>query len=234
MANAPLLDEAPDAAHRAAHGGWRKGAGRKPSARPPVLHRTRPLHWSRHPSHVTVPFLRSVARGLRQERVFAVLRRIFRTPKIEGFQVVHYSVQDDHVHLVVEAVDGDAFSSGMRSLCIRAALRLNALFGRKGKVLRDRYHRRDLFSARQVRDVLRYVLLNGVRHQVLAPGELDPFSSAFSFDGWHEVDPARQRPRAIGDPRRAVMPWTRLLASEWRALGPISPYEAVRFAPLSP
>ncbi len=61
------------------------------------------------------------------------------------------------MHLVVEAVHRKAFSSGMRSLGIRCGLRLDKLFGRKrGKVLRDRYHRRDLFSARQVRAVLRY------------------------------------------------------------------------------
>jgi REP element-mobilizing transposase RayT len=181
---------------------------------------------------VTIKFLRAAAGNLRHERPLKVLRAIVRAPRVEGFQVVHHSVQKDHVHLVVEAVDREAFSSGMRSLEIRAALRLNALFGRRrGKVLRERYHRRDLVSARQVRTVLRYVLLNGAKHRVLGPGVLDPCSSAFAFDGWHELDPAEWRPPATGDPPRPVLPWTRLLAHDWRALGPISPYEAICWAP---
>ena len=219
---------------RFTHGGRRVGAGRKPGRRPAVLHRTRPLHLPRHPSHVTVTFRRTAAGSLREERIFNVLRRVFLEPKIEGFQVVHHSVQKDHVHLVVEAVDRRAFSSGMRSLEIRAARRINALFGRRqGRVIRDRYHRRDLFSAKQVRRALRYVLLNGAKHGVVGPGQIDRYSSGPWFDGWDAADLGRWRPPAIGHPA-ARRPWTRLLALDWRALGPISPYEAIRWAPLEP
>ncbi len=107
--------------------------------------------------------------SLRQERIFNTLREIFRYPNVPGFHVVQFSIQTDHVHLVVEASHRNTFSSGMRSLGIRAGLRLNKLFGRKrGKVVRYRYHRRDLFTALQVRRVLRYVLLNGHKHGVVA------------------------------------------------------------------
>ena len=202
------------------------------------MHRMRPEHARKYPSHVTVPVIPSVARSLRQERVFKTLRAIFLAPKIPGFQVVHHSVQDDHIHLVVEAVDRAAFSSGMRSLTIRLALRLNRLFGRKrGQVVRDRYHRRDLFNGRQVRRVLVYVLLNGSKHRRVPVGQLDPFSSASSFDGWVELEGAGNRPdeRARGPTGpSAIRPspiraWTRLLTSGWRDHGLISPYEAARW-----
>jgi REP element-mobilizing transposase RayT len=192
---------------------------------------------------VTVSFVRSLG-SLRRERVFKKLREIFAYPNIKGFQVVQYSVQHDHVHLVVEARNKRTFSSGMRSLGIRAGLRLNKLFGQKtGKVIRDRYHRRDLFSATQVRRVLRYVLLNGQKHRSVRFGILDPCSSAGTFDGWLELFrlDEHDEPRSIGDPRHSlppdaraaapVKPWTQLLESDWRELGLLSPFEGLRWRP---
>jgi putative transposase len=221
-------------------GGRRPGAGRKRTSRS-VKHRRRPPHALRYPSHVTVTFVRSLG-SLRQQRIFETLREIFRRPKIAGFQVCQFSIQTDHVHLVVEATNRKAFSSGMRSLSIRCGLGLNGLFERKrGKVVRDRYHRRDLFTARQVRTVLRYVLLNGHKHGVVAEGMLDPFSSASSFDGWlvlYTLDDDLQ-PRATGDPLLALPPeargarpvkaWSKLLGEEWREHGLISPFEGLKW-----
>ena len=221
-------------------GGRRAGAGRPRTSRL-VMHRRRPPHALRYPSHVTVTFVRGLG-SLRQQRIFETLREIFRHPNVPGFHVCHFSIQTDHVHLVVEAVNRKAFSSGMRSLGIRCGLRLNNLFGRRrGKVVRDRYHRRDLFDASQVRSVLRYVLLNGHKHDVVGEGALDPFSSASSFDGWlvlYSLDEKLQ-PRATGDPNialspkergaRPVRPWTKLLAEDWRELGLISPWEGLKW-----
>jgi REP element-mobilizing transposase RayT len=223
-------------------GGWRRGAGRKRQSRA-VMHRIRPVHARRYPSHVTLSFVRSVG-NLRRQLIFKTLRAIFARPNVEGFQVVHYSVQTDHIHLVVEAANRKAFSSGMRSLGIRAALRINALLGRKkGRVVRDRYHRRDLFSALQVRRVLRYVLLNGQKHEAVVKGQLDPCSSSGAFDGWLELFTVNERGilHSTGDPRRGLptaareapspAPWTELLASGWRSEGLLSPWDGLRWSP---
>ncbi len=42
-----------------------------------------------------------------------------------GFRVVHYSIQSNHLHLIVEADSRDDMVSGMRSLGGRLAKRLN-------------------------------------------------------------------------------------------------------------
>jgi REP element-mobilizing transposase RayT len=218
------------------HGGKRAGAGRKRAAhtRRGVAHRIRPVHAQRYPSHVTVPFLSSVG-SLRRERIFKALRSILHRPRIDGFKVVHYSVQKDHVHLIVEATDCPTFSRGMRSLDIRMALKINDLLGRparKGKVLRDRYHRRDLYTGRQVRAVLVYVLLNAVKHGHVSVGKLDPFSSSRFFTGWRDVEPSSTAwiPHPTGDPHpEPELPTTRLLLRDWRIGGLLSPHEAFRW-----
>src|SRR4051812_455292 len=90
-------------------GGKRKGAGRKPrGARALVPHLTRRIVAGTRPVHVT---MRAVA-GLpsfRERILFAVFEdALARAPSgraRDTFRVVHYSVQADHVHLLVEADD---------------------------------------------------------------------------------------------------------------------------------
>ena len=57
-----------------------------------------------------------------------------------GFRVVHYSIQDDHAHFLVEAQGEVCRADGMKSLAARFARCVNRLFGRVGRVLADRFH----------------------------------------------------------------------------------------------
>ncbi|HEY2031032.1 MAG TPA: transposase [Myxococcales bacterium] len=63
-------------------------------------------------------------------------------------RIAHYSIQGNHLHLVVEADDGSALSRGMQGLAVRIARRLNAHLGRRGAVFADRYHAHVLESRR--------------------------------------------------------------------------------------
>jgi hypothetical protein len=113
------------------------------------------------------------------------------------FRVVQFSVQWDHVHLVVEASDKRALSSGIRSVAIRVALYVNELVRRRGRLWADRWHGRELTSPRQVRNALVYVLANFRKH---AKGSLRAgvvaFSSALRFDGWRRRTQGTALPRA--------------------------------------
>jgi REP element-mobilizing transposase RayT len=131
------------------------------------------------------------------------------------FRLVHFSVQGDHVHLVVEAHDKAALSTGMRGLLIRAARALNRTASRSGPVWADRYHCRELRTPREVRHVLAYVLLNARKHgREVAP--LDPCSSARWFDGWRGHSPMVD---LAVDPPAVFAPRTWLLGSGWRRHG---------------
>lgn len=110
---------------------------------------------------------------------------------------MHFSVQWDHVHLIVEASDKRALSSGIRSVAIRIARYVNALAMRRGRMYADRFHSRELTSPRQVRNALVYVLANFRKHarKPLAAG-IDAFSSAAGFDGFQRFRAGESLPRA--------------------------------------
>lgn len=184
------------------HGGPRAGSGRKridPTARPNVVHRTRPTHESEHPVHVTMRRRKGLP-SLRTERAHRVLRQAVRDTRREGFRITHYSIQNDHLHIIVEARDAAALTSGMRSFAVRAAVRLNReLLGRdRGRVWGDRYHRRDLAGPRAVRNALVYVLSNHLKHGEYDVGLLDPCSSGRWFTGWaHGSTPPTSDPSPV-------------------------------------
>jgi len=68
--------------------------------------------------------------------------------------VLQFSVQRDHIHLLVEAPDGRALSRGLQGLAIRIAKGVNRILGRRGRVWADRFHARALRTPREVRNAL--------------------------------------------------------------------------------
>jgi len=192
-------------------GGARKGAGRKPKGKTALVsHKTRGRLASRFPVHVTVR-LRAGLPSLRVERTYDVVRRVFADAEKAGFRVVHYSVQGNHVHLIVEAKDRESLSRGMQGLLIRFARGVNRLWGRVGKVFSDRYHDVVLRTPRQVRHALVYVLRNAWRHRVRVEQCLDLFTSGPWFDGWTESVSVRGVPECP-----VARPRTWLLRTGWR------------------
>jgi len=106
--------------------------------------------------------LRSTLKSLRHPFVFPTLKGVLRElrARADQFRVTHFSVQGNHIHLIVEASSARALGSGLRSLTIRIAKRVNRLLMRCGPVFADRWHARPLTSPRAVRHVLVYVLTN--------------------------------------------------------------------------
>ena len=185
--------------------------GPKPGPRPSVRHRPRAVHKWWNPLHVTMRAVRGLP-SFRAETLFAAFERAVRRTRRADFRVIEFSVQDDHLHLIVEADDGDALARGMKSFSVRANRLFNAALGRgRGRVWGDRYHRRDLTNARQVRNALVYCLSNYKKHQRVTSGapRIDPCSSARWFQGWTMI-------RAHDDgPRPSELPRTVLLREAW-------------------
>ena len=201
-------------------GGRRAGAGRKPSpGRRCVPHRRRPMHDRRCPVHVTLR-ARGGLPSLRREDVFGAMSRALHAASNARFRVLHYSVQSDHVHVLVECDDG-ALRRGVQGLAIRTAKALNRLLARSGKVWGDRYHSRILRTPREVRNALVYVLQNWRKH-LQAGNAMDPRSSARWFDGWRVPFSVPAGP----PPVRAARTW--LASVGWRRHGLLDVNEVPR------
>ena len=157
-------------------GGKRKGVGRKPNGpRARLRHARRPALKERFPVHVTWR-MREGVWNLRSRRCFKALETAFWGGANRfGFRLVHYSVQGNHVHLLVEAENERSLSRGMQGLGVRIARRLNRVMGRRGRVLDDRYHGHILRTPTEVQRVRAYLLQNARKHYGHA-GK-DPYTS---------------------------------------------------------
>ena len=201
------------------HGGPRRGAGRKPAgARPGVSHRGREAFASRHPVHVT----QKLVEGLPSLRACAERRVIWDALGSacfqDGFRIVHFSVQRDHLHLIVEADGARPLGRGMQTTKVRIARGLNRLWARSGRVFADRYHTHVLRTPREVRNTLCYVLQNHRKHGEPITAPIDTFSSAPWFDGFAATlwcGPIV----SLFPPVAEAQTW--LLSTGWRRHGPI-------------
>ena len=202
----------------------KKRPGPKPSPFANVRHRPRGVHKYWNPLHVTMRAKRGLP-SFREETLFAAFELAVRRTRRDDFRVVEFSVQYNHLHLIVEAEDGAALARGMKSFSVRANRLFNAALGRgRGPVWADRYHRRDLTSARQVRNAIVYCLNNYKKHQGITSGapRIDPCSSARWFQGWTAIRQHDDGPRPTEEAR------TVLLRRAWQKHGLIHPGERPR------
>jgi putative transposase len=170
-------------------GGKRRGAGRKPKGpRALVSHAARPMLAQRSPVLVTSR-LRAGLPSLRRKDAFDAITAAFAACTAgadrHGMRLVHFSIQSNHLHLIVEARDAPSLARGMQGLLVRIARGLNRTWKRKGSVFSDRYHAHNLRTPREVRNALAYVLNNARKHGCHRSG-VDPFSSGGAFEGWKE------------------------------------------------
>ena len=231
MRRAPKQLSLDDHRMRSGRGGPRPGAGRPPaSARPPVHHVRRPPVPRDCPSHVTLR-LRSGIPSLRSRRFLRELRPSLREScERAGFRVVHYSVQRNHLHLLVESAGKENLGRGMKAIAARVARAAQRAFGLAGPMLHGRYHLRILRTPQEVRRALAYVLLNArkhwrERHGAPPPERLDAASSARWFDGWRRAPPVREAVAEAPESPEVAPARTWLLATGWRRHGLVDPAE---------
>jgi REP element-mobilizing transposase RayT len=227
---------------RGSHLGEASRPGRRPGPNPRVPHEPREGVVKRLPCHVVLEVRLGIP-PLRSWRIVREIEASFRKACLRnGFRLVHYSIQDDHAHLIVEADDREHLARGMKSIAARFARAVNRALGRSGPVLADRFHHTVLETPRQVRNALAYVLLNTRRHAAKRLAKLrklgrrvrplqktyvlDAASSARWFEGWCEdIELDRSPPRALGWAPAVGAAKTWLLAVGWRRHGLLDPNE---------
>ncbi len=214
----PVQLELRDTREKPTHGGKRKGAGRKPTGI--VSHAARPRLAARFPVHVTLklaPELPSLREGPLLPVVEACLSKV---KEQKRFRLVHYSIQDHHLHLIVEAADARSLSLAIQGLAVRIARGANRGHARRGRVVSDRFFSRILKTPREVRNCIAYVINNRRRHlahrgEHLAQDCVDELSSGRYFDGWR----GRLQEALIDAAAMVAAPGTWLLSRGWRRWG---------------
>jgi len=183
------------------HGGRREGAGRPRGNR--VSHAARPRFDRVTPVHATLR-MRDHVWNLRSSRSFRRLRACFEKSRgLFGARLIEFSVQGNHLHLVIEVDDSEALSRGMQGLCVRIAKALNRMMERAGKVFADHYHSHLLRSPTELVNAIRYVLGNAAHH--FGQRGVDPYSSS-APEGRAVVAQARSWLLTVGWRRARLRP----------------------------
>ncbi|HVH41602.1 MAG TPA: hypothetical protein VM925_04640 [Labilithrix sp.] len=173
------------------------------------------------------------APSLRAQRVLEAIVEELRAASKRGVGVLHYSVQVDHLHLIVEAPDTAKLARQLQQLFSRIAFAVNRVSRRGGRLFRDRHHRHELTTPTEVRRALVYVLFNERKHGATSASAierhlawLDVGSSAVWFEDWApRARPppdvvARLRARIGAPPVRPPQTWLARVGFR-RAGGPI-------------
>jgi REP element-mobilizing transposase RayT len=181
-----------------------------------VPHSRRPEISPCHPVLVTVRCARGLP-SLRYEEAFEVVRASCHAARERfGMRITDFTVQRDHLHLIVEFDPGapDArveglrpgeaaraiLSRGMTGLLGRIGKGLNRLWRHRGEVWADRYHAVEKTSPLAVRRAKAYILNNAIHHGRMARG-VDPYSSAMWFPPWRRYVGTRDGPAPVVEPR---------------------------------
>jgi REP element-mobilizing transposase RayT len=122
--------------------------------------------------------------NLRSRRCFtAIAITLLRFRAREDFRIIHFSIQGNHIHLILEAIDENALARRLQGFGVWFARRLNSVMARRGKVFADRYYAHQLRSLAEARNAIRYVVGNFDEHarrrgETITESDPDPYSSA--------------------------------------------------------
>lgn len=160
------------------HGGKRSHAGRKKIHSRGLRHRTREK--INHRSLLHINFRYRI--HLRNKETLKLLKKAISNGRMHGLNILHFSFQSNHVHLIVEARDNQTLTKGMRSLTITFAKGIN-----RGSIQLQRYHLHVLKTIRECKNAIHYVLFNQQKHEKGTYSSIDEYSSLLCFKGGLEL-----------------------------------------------
>ena len=159
-------------------GGLREGAGRTRVKSKGVAHSSREKVIQRTPVHVNFKYWIH----LRNKDTLRLLKRSIQNARRHGLNVLQYSFQGNHIHLIIEADTNDILTRGMRSLTITFAKGID-----RGRIQVERYHLHVLRTAREVKHALHYVLFNQQKHESGTCSTINDYSSILCLERGMEL-----------------------------------------------
>lgn len=154
------------------HGGLREGAGRPRIHSKGVAHRVREKVTRQTPVHINFRFKTHI----RNKSSLKLLKRAIANARSYGLRIVHFSMQSNHLHFIIEADNNDILTTGMRSLTITFAKGIG-----RGKVQVERYHLHVLKGLQETKNAINYVLLNKQKHEKGTCSTVDEYTSIYGM-----------------------------------------------------
>ena len=141
--------------YKGTHGGRRPGSGRKRIHSAGVSHRERPQINHYLPLHVNFKYKLYI----RNDHFKNILFKSYMNSSLKDLYVIYYSIESNHVHLIIETLTNSSLTTGMKSL-------LNTItrFIGKGTIQIERYHLHILRSPTEVSNAVNYVINNHEKH----------------------------------------------------------------------
>lgn len=100
------------------------------------------------------------------------MKRSIQNARSHGLRVLHFSLESNHVHLILEAANNFILTKGMRSLTITFSKGVE-----KGRIQIERYHLHVLKTLRETKNAIHYVLFNHQKHLNLKTAHVSAYSS---------------------------------------------------------
>jgi len=159
-------------------GGRRPGSGRKRLHSKGVAHRAREKVNHRLPLHINFKYKTCI----KNKFCLKLLKKAIMNARSHGLKIIHFSLQSNHIHLLIESETNEILTKGMRSLTVTFAKGLG-----RGRVQLERYHLHVLKSVREARNAALYVLFNQQKHEKGAYSKVDEYSSLLSMERAREI-----------------------------------------------
>jgi REP element-mobilizing transposase RayT len=140
-----------------------KGAGRPAINDPGIRHTKRPYIKKPASLHLTIKVKKNKAE-IKNKSVLKILKRAIFNSRKQGLKVIHFSLEYDHVHLLIEAENNHTLGKGMQAFGVTLSKAINRLKKLKGGVYKHRYHFRQISSTRDLKRVMNYIFTNGIKH----------------------------------------------------------------------
>jgi hypothetical protein len=153
----------------------RNGAGRPAKVDIGIRHIRRERINKPSALHLTIKVRENKA-DIQNKRILKALHHAIKRARLQRLRVIHYTLEYNHAHLVVEAGDNKVLHKGMQAFGISIAKAINKMKQVKGTVYKHRYHLRKLKTRREVKNAIQYVFGNGIKHK-RAMSKIDLYNS---------------------------------------------------------
>ena len=160
-----------------------KNAGRRAIHDRGIRHITREMITKKSCLHLTIKLNKA---QIQNKTLLKSLKYAIMRARLQGLRVIHYSLEHNHVHFYVECESNLQLTRSMKAFGVSFAKKINAYFKTKGRVYKHRLHLRILKSATEVKNVIHYILNNGIKHK-RTKKVFDPYNSSWAVHNFVDL-----------------------------------------------